>query len=559
MAKIVNFSDNFALFLKLLDEKTASGEYETAISLIVSKLKETENTFFGELLKHRLSELYIPVNAYEENIALLAELAGRTGRSEYIAAIKMLYREMCVSDRRTGDPDGDRIDIEYLLANAVSGDMEELWDDYAFTFERDDNEPVRIDVATLNDLRNFAEAAERLASGDPEGAVGRTECIPDSSAIAELALSVKAEAAFDAGDPELAEKTAHKLYSINPLSRIAVSVLLGSAHAKGEFSAVFDELLADVRAAKSTVILVAMSRFAMLHGYREEAYAAAEEALKADKYYYEAIAMFALSATALDKREEGLAALYRGVRMFPRCNRLRAVRAVLEEYYNGEADMLVSAVAGAVPSVTRAIRSKLIDLGFRNVSGSGADDETVRRYIRRAIDFNCVEELEDALHGLFASTATDFSEELIMGISSPYVGYPNKAVLLYILLTDFSDGHHDFAVTSDKSAVYGSVEPYVPAATRYYNLARSVYALVTIQFIVNEGIPDAGTGIGKTVDEVFAKNVNMLNTEALCALVHYRYLLSAGLADTESADKEAIAAIYRIPVAALEKYIEAYA
>ena len=78
-----------------------------------------------------------------------------------------------------------------------------------------------------------------------------------------------------------------------------------------------------------------------------------------------------------------------------------------------------------------------------------------------------------------------------------------------------------------------------------------------IIFIVNEGVPDANADIGAVVDRVFAKNVNMLNTEALCALVHYLYAEEAGLTE-EGADKEAIAAVYRVPVSLLEKYIEAY-
>ena len=158
---------------------------------------------------------------------------------------------------------------------------------------------------------------------------------------------------------------------------------------------------------------------------------------------------------------------------------------------------------------------------------------------------------------IFSASAEDYSDILIKGISSPYVGYPSKAVLLYMLLIYFSDAPHDFLVTSSKSAAYASLKEYVPASRKYYNLQRSVYALVSIQFIVNEGVPDANADIGAVVDRVFAKNVNMLNTEALCALVHYLYAEEAGL-DEGGADKASIAAVYRVPVSLLEKYIEAY-
>ncbi len=557
MAKIIDFSDNFAIFLKLLDEKTAAHEYETAISVTVKKLEETGKTFFGELLKHRLSELYIPIGAYEENIALLAELAGEAGRSEYLAAIKMLYREMCVSGRRFPDVYGEKIDVEYLLAQAASGDMEELWDDYAFTFERESGEPVRIDVSVRNDLKNFSEAAELLASGDPEGAVAVAECVPDDSVIAELALSVKAAAAADAGDYALAERAARKLYGINPASRIAADVILKCALDDSRFEEEFARLLDAYRETKNAVELAEISRTAMLNGYSREAYAAAQAAVRADKFYYEALVMLALTATAEGEFDEAMTALYRGMRMYPRCNRLKMTEAVLKEYYNGDENVLRSAAAGIVPSAARSIKNKLLDLGCRRSLGARVDPAEARLALTRAIDFNCVDETEEELHGLFSASAEDYSDILIKGISSPYVGYPSKAVLLYMLLIYFSDAPHDFLVTSSKSAAYASLKEYVPASRKYYNLQRSVYALVSIQFIVNEGVPDANADIGAVVDRVFAKNVNMLNTEALCALVHYLYAEEAGLTE-EGADKEAIAAVYRVPVSLLEKYIEAY-
>lgn len=557
MAKIIDFSDNFAIFLKLLDEKVAAREYETAISVTVKKLEETGKTFFGELLKHRLSELYIPIGAYEENIALLAELAGEAGRSEYLTAIRMLYREMCVAGRRITDVYGEKPDVEYLLAQAASGDLEALWDDYAFTFERESGEPVRIDVSVRNDLKNFSEAAELLAAGDPEGAVAVAGCVPDDSVVAELALSVKAEAAADAGDYELAEKAARKLYAINPSSRTAAEVILKCALEDFRFSEEFAKLLAAYKESKNAVELAEISRTAMLNGYMPEAYAAAKAAVAADKYYYEGLVMLALTATAAGDNEEGLKALYRGMRMYPRCNRLAMAEVVIKEYYNGDVGTLRSAAAGIVPCVARNVKSKLIDYGCKLSYGTRVNPEEVRLVLKRAIDFNCVDELEEELHGLFSASSEDYSDTLIKGISSPYVGYPSKAVLLYMLLIYFSDSTHDFLVTSAKSATYASVKEYVPSSNRYLNLRRSVYALVSIQFIVNEGVPDANADIGAVVDRVFAKNVNMLNTEALCALVHYLYAVEAGLTE-EGADKEAIAAVYRVPVSLLEKYIEAY-
>ena len=358
MAKIIDFSDNFAIFLKLLDEKVAAREFETAISVTVKKLEETGKTFFGELLKHRLSELYIPIGAYEENIALLAELAGEAGRSEYLTAIRMLYREMCVAGRRITDVYGEKPDVEYLLAQAASGDLEALWDDYAFTFERESGEPVRIDVSVRNDLKNFSEAAELLAAGDPEGAVAVADCVSDDSVVAELALSVKAEAAADAGDYELAEKAARKLYAINPSSRTAAEVILKCALEDFRFSEEFAKLLAAYKESKNAVELAEISRTAMLNGYMPEAYAAAKAAVAADKYYYEGLAMLALTATAAGDNEEGLKALYRGMRMYPRCNRLAMAEVVIKEYYNGDVGTLRSAAAGIV--ITASLVSLLV-------------------------------------------------------------------------------------------------------------------------------------------------------------------------------------------------------
>ena len=469
----------------------------------------------------------------------------------------MLYREMCVSGRRFPDAYGDKIDVEYLLAQAASGDMEALWDDYAFTFGRESGEPVRIDVSVRNDLKNFSEAAELLASGDPEGAVAVADCVSDDSVIAELALSVKAEAAADAGDYALAERAARKLYGINPASGIAADVILKCALDDNRFEEEFAGLLNAYKETKNAVELAEISRTAMLNGYTREAYAAAKAAVSADKFYYEALAMHALTATAEGEFDEGLKALYRGMRMYPRCNRLNMIYAVLQDYYNGDENVLRSAAAGMVPSAARSIKNKLLDLGCRRSMGARVDPAEVRLALARTIDFDCADEAEEELHGLFSASTEDYSDILIKGISSPYIGYPSKAVLLYMLLIYFSDAPHDFLVTSSKSAAYASLKEYVPASRKYYNLQRSVYALVSIQFIVNEGIPDANADIGAVVDRVFAKNVNMLNTEALCALVHYLYATEAGL-DEEGGDKESIAAVYRVPVSLLEKYIEAY-